>query len=98
MGFCNETEAKQGAKPCGRWQWLSLSLPKTGTPSNRDPFLMRTDVYQIAARAQPAQNGLTITRMTIAIISSVGISLTMRQWRGGLSFLSSLNARTEAEK
>ena len=75
-----------------------LSLPKTGTPSNRDPFLMRTDVYQIAARAQPAQNGLTITRMTIAIISRVGISLTMRQWRGGLSFLSSLNARTEAEK
>ncbi len=44
------------------------------------------------------QNGLTITRMTIPIISSVGSSLTIRQCRAGFVLRSSPNARTDAEK
>ena len=41
-------------------------------------------------RAMPngkTQNGLTITMMTMTIIATVGISLIMRKYLAGLSFL-----------
>lgn len=44
------------------------------------------------------QNGFTITRMTMPIISSVGASLTIRQCRVGLVLRSSAKALTAAEK
>ena len=45
-----------------------------------------------------AQNGFTITRMTMAIINNVGTSLTIRQWRADFSLRSSANLRTAADK
>ena len=45
-----------------------------------------------------AQNGFTITRITIAIINNVGISLTIRQWRAGFSLRSSAKRRTAADR
>lgn len=44
------------------------------------------------------QNGFTITSTTIPIISTVGISLIIRQCRCETVFRSSANRRTAAEK
>jgi len=44
------------------------------------------------------QKGFTTTRTTITIISTVGTSLTIRQCRADLVFLSCAKARTLAER
>ncbi len=49
-------------------------------------------------RSRDSQNGLTTTRMTMAIISTVGISLTIRQCRAGFVFRSSAKRRTAPPK
>lgn len=60
--------------------------------------------FALQIRTRPAevpllsQNGFTMTRMTTAIMISVGASFTIRQWRVVFVFRSSANARTAIEK
>lgn len=54
--------------------------------------------YTRMGRGDQAQNGFTITRMTMSTMSTVGISLIMRQWRAETVLRSSAKARTAIEK
>ena len=67
------------------------------TEKEESSFTGPTAKEQGGIPAWPSQKGLTTTRMTMPIISKVGISFIIRQWRDYVVLRSCANMRTERE-